>query len=407
MSKQGKIYIILTIIAILALIVFEYTKPQKVNWYPSYAKQHKIPFGTFIFNEQLERLFLKENIINIERPSYEYLNNNSSIEGTYIFINDQVEFDNAELESLLEWTSNGNTLIIASENINKKLLDTIHAKNSVISNFNNIDNIYNLKLKNSAFKKDQNYVFDKADFLNYFNKIDTLKTVVIGVVHNYTECDLKEHANVIIHPFGTGTIILSTFPQAFTNYFILSPENQNYTAGLLSYIDSSKPIYLDNYYKSGKAFYSSPMYVLLNNKALKWAYYIMLIGVLIYVIFEGKRKQRAIPIVHPLKNQTIDFTRTIANMYYENHKHSDIANHKIQYFLDFIRTHLHLNTNTVDDAFINNLAVRSNNTVDDTKYLFNFIESITNKTTINIIELEQLNTLIETFKSKNKWTTKN
>ena len=66
MSKQGKIYIILTIIAILALVVFEYTKPQKVNWYPSYAKQHKIPFGTFIFNEQLERLFLKENIINIK-----------------------------------------------------------------------------------------------------------------------------------------------------------------------------------------------------------------------------------------------------------------------------------------------------------------------------------------------------
>ena len=392
----------------LSIVVFEYTKPQKINWYPSYAKQHKIPFGTYIFHDQVERLFSKENIIDINRPPYEYLNKND-VNGTYLFINNTIQFDDAELETLLDWTSKGNTLFVASESFNEKLLDTINANHAVISNFNNLDNIYELNLKNEVLKKDSSYIYDKANFLKYFNRIDTLNTSVVGIIDNVSSDSLSlktAHVNIIKHPFGAGTIILSTFPQAFTNYFMLTSPNQNYTAGLLSYFNNSEPIYFDNYYKSGKTFYSSPMHVLLNSKALKWAYYIMLIGVLIYVIFEGKRKQRAIPIVVPLKNQTIDFTRTIANMYYENNKHGDIAQHKIQHFLDFIRTHLHLNTNILNENFIKNLAARSNNSIEDTEKLFKIITYTKGKTHINEKELERLNTLIETFKSNNKWTIK-
>ena len=132
----------------------------------------------------------------------------------------------------------------------------------------------------------------------------------------------------------------------------------------------------------------------------------MLIGVLIYIIFEGKRKQRAIPIVKPLKNQTVDFTRTIANMYYENGKHKDIAQHKVQHFLEFIRNTMHLSTSEINDSFIKNLAARSNNSIEDTQTLFKLINSLNQKAKIENKELERLNTLIEQFKSHNQWKTK-
>lgn len=409
MRKQGKIYIILIVIAVLAIVFFEYTKPKDINWFPSYAKQHKIPFGTFVFQEQLERLFTKSGIKNIERPPYEYFNGNDTIVGTYVFINNRVSFDKAELETLLNWTSKGNTLFIASEKINDKLLDTLKAENKVLSNFNNLKNRYSLQLKNSNLNNRGVYNFDKADFLYYFNKIDTLNSRVIGVIDNINKDSIsikKEHINIIKQNFGEGQIILSTFPQAFTNYFMLTAPNQNFTAGLLSYFDPSKPIYLDHYYKSGKTFYSSPLYVILNQKELKWAYYIMIIGVIIYVFFEGKRKQRAIPVVKPLANKTLDFTRTIANMYYENQKHNDIAQHKIRHFFDYIRAHLHMNTDTIDDIFLKDIAIKSNNSIEDTKQLFNTIETINNKTQIDAKTLEHLNALIDRFKSNNSWKTK-
>ncbi len=418
MNKKGKIYVIITVIAILAIVFFEYTKPQKLNWFQSYAKQHKIPFGTYVFHDQLKRIFSEEHIIDVNRPPYEYLTTKDSISGTYIFVNNSIEFDDVELDELLDWTSKGNTLFIASESFNEKLMDTINA--NYINVFNYGSNFY-VELKNKHLIKDSIYVFDKDNAIRYFNAIDTLQTSVLGTVSYSNKVDslkaqishlktvtdsthlYRDNINVIRQPFGKGTIILSMFPQAFTNYFVLKTPNHNYTAGLLSYIDDTKPVYLDAYYKSGKIMYTSPLYVLLNTKQLKWAYYMMLIGVFVYVIFEGKRKQRAIPIVEPLKNQSLDFTRTIANMYYEKGNHLEIARHKIQHFLDYVRSHLHLSTDTVDDDFLEHLAARSNNTIQDTELLFKAIDRINKATHITQKELEAMNSLVETFKSNNTW----
>ncbi|MBR9846025.1 MAG: DUF4350 domain-containing protein [Algicola sp.] len=412
MNKQIKFYIALTALAIFGIVLMEYSKPKQVNWYASYAKHHKIPYGTYVFNEQLERLFNSTEIINFETPPYLNLSQTDTINGTYVFVNNSVQFGEAELDKLLDWTSKGNTLFIASEDFEDQLLDTLNLNTDIISIFEVEGDAFHFQLNNPNLDT-TTVAFDRSRYVSHFNKIDTLETSIISTLKGYifdedTEdsVQIKTPATIIKQPFGDGTIVLSLFPEAFTNYFILNTPNQNYTAGLLSYIDDSKPIYLDNYYKSGKSFYTSPMYILLNNKALKWAYYIMLIGVVFYIIFEGKRKQRAIPIVKPLRNQTLDFTRTIANMYYEKGKHYDIAQHKIQHFLEYIRTHLHLSTTTIDDEFLRNLSARSNNSIEDTTQLFKTIEKFSKDTQLNNIQLERLNELIEIFKSNNSWKKK-
>ncbi len=69
---------------------------------------------------------------------------------------------------------------------------------------------------------------------------------MISVIDNASEDLLQldeEYVTTIKQPFGEGTIILSSFPQAFTNYFLLTAPNQNYTAGLVSYINPSQNIY--------------------------------------------------------------------------------------------------------------------------------------------------------------------
>ncbi|MGB1308240.1 MAG: DUF4350 domain-containing protein, partial [Oceanihabitans sp.] len=135
MKTKGKLYIILTVLTILFIVVLEYTKPQKINWFPSYASHHKIPFGTFIFQEQLERIFSKKNIIPINQSPFDYLKHNDSIQGTYVFINNTLSFGDEELDLLLNWTAKGNTLFIASEELNGNLQDTLNLKKAVISNF--------------------------------------------------------------------------------------------------------------------------------------------------------------------------------------------------------------------------------------------------------------------------------
>ena len=193
---------------------------------------------------------------------------------------------------------------------------------------------------------------------------------------------------------------MTSFPKAFTNYFILKDNNLEYTAGLLSYLDRNGQIYMDNFHKSGKSFYTSPMYLFLNTKEFKWAYYLILIGALIYIIFEGKRKQRAIPVVTPLKNQTLAFTRTIADMYFEKGELPLITKHKIDYFLEYIRSKLHASTqNLEDEAFLRNLAMRSNTDLKEVKALMNLISKLKAKQFVTETELKNLNQKIQAFKA--------
>ncbi|WP_053992316.1 DUF4350 domain-containing protein [Mangrovimonas sp. TPBH4] len=404
MNKKGKIYIVLAVFTLLSIVALEATKPKELNWFPSYAKHHKIPLGTYVFYEQLERLFSESQLINVDRPPFEYLENTPDSIGSYVFINNEINFGQSELDRLLDWTSKGNTLFVAASVLEQQLLDTLKLETSHLSQFDGFGFDYELQLKNKVLDTSK-VSFNNEDakgLLAYFSSIDTLNSKIVGVIGKMNSSDSLSvaHPNIIKTPFGEGTVIVSLFPQAFTNYFMLTPPNQQYTAGLMSYLNEEQPIYLDEYYKSGKIFYSSPLYLMLNNKHLKWAYYIMLIGVLFYIVFESKRKQRAIPIVTPLRNQTLDFTRTIANMYFEKGNHHDIALHKIQHFMDYIRTQLYLSTETVNTEFINNLAARSNNSIEATKTLFNTIESISNTPNITATELETLNNSIETFKSK-------
>jgi len=400
LTKRVKIYIGLSVLLVLALVFAEMAKPKEVNWFPSYTSHHKIPFGTYIFNELAQSKF--NSVTQVSQPPFKYLKNRD-LKGTYCFINNTVAFGKEELEALLEWTAKGHTLFIASEDFEAPLLDTLGLKTKFTYTAKNLSNVYEVKLTNNQLV-DNYFSFSKAESYNYFSQLDSVKTRVVGLLKAKSTKDQDSSSvkpNIIKQSFGKGQIILSTFPQAFTNYFILKDRNVDYTASLMSYLKiNNEHLYLDAYYKSGKTVYSSPMYLFLSNRSLKWAYYMVLIAVVCYVIFEGKRKQRAIPIIAPLKNQTLNFTRTISDMYYEKQNHKAIASHKIQYFLDNIRRQYNVSTLDIDDNFIKNLATRSQNTVADTKNLFQLIEQINKAKQINKDELQRLNQLIEQFKTQ-------
>lgn len=399
MGKKGTIYMVIAVVTLSAFMLLEYNKPKKINWFPSYVASHKIPYGTYVFSTIMEKMF-PQQLQQVYTPPFEFIRSNDTIKGSYVFINNNIEFNEEELNSLLDWTSNGNTLFIASKNFEKGLRDTLGLDTDYFYGGFETSQKQTHSLVNPNFKLRDSVRFNRDTSTPYFSKIDSLKTTVLGEVAIRVEDAEELQINMIKHPFGSGEIILSTFPEAFTNYFILKAENKDYTAGMLSYLETTRPIYVDNHYRSGKSFYTSPMYIFLNTKELKWAYYIALIGALFYVVFEGKRKQRAIPVVTPLPNRTMDFTRTISDMYYEQSDQKAIAKHKINYFLNWLRTHYYLGNITKEDDFYTNLASRSGHSLEFVTKLFSFMEQVRNNDQLADADLLQLNTLIQKFKAK-------
>ena len=400
MSRKGWIYIAIGILTLAAMFALEYNKPKKINWFPSYVSHHKIPYGTYVLNDVMEKHF-PDAIQQIQKPPFEFLSRTDSIEGTYFFVNETVSFEEAELNTILEWVNQGNQLFVASSSFETKLLDTLNLGQRFVYNDGQLEPIFYFELVNPAFKN-KKVKFTKDYYTPSFDRLDTLRTTVLGQV--YTSADstgtLTKHANIIKQPFGDGEIILSSFPKAFTNYFMLKEDNNEYTLGLLSYLDRNRTIYMDNFHKSGKSFYTSPMYLFLNTEEFKWAYYLILIGAIVYIVFEGKRKQRAIPVVPPVKNQTLAFTRTIADMYFEKGELHLITKHKIDYFLEYLRSKLHITTQDLDDeTFLRNLSMRSNSTLEEVKNLMGTISKLKVKQHITEEELKHLNKKIEAFKA--------
>jgi hypothetical protein len=404
MNTRYKIMAGILLLLIALLVLTESAKSEELNWFPSYSAKAKIPLGTFVFYDQLKKKIESQPTQEIKVPPFEFLSD-SVDNGTYFFINDQVSFDPSETKKLLKWVGRGNTLFVSATYQSDKLLDTLNLKLASFFEQKSLSRKPLLNLSNPSLKSELPYLMDKDLGSSYFKVIDTANTTVLGIYDMVRDGDSTKiqepKVNFVKVPFEKGFVYLHLFPQAFSNFFMLEGSNRNYTAGLLSYLPKEKTLFIDQYYKTGKSFNTSPLFLILSNKYLKWAYYLLLIIALLWVYFEGKRKQRSIPIIKPVPNQTLDFTRTIAGMYLESKDHKQIAQHQINHFLDYLRSTYNTPTAQLNEDFISTIASKSEEPRSNVKQLIDTIIMIRQQAEISEQELINLNTLIENFKAKN------
>jgi len=394
MNKTYKIAFGLFLLLIISLAWLESSEPEPINWNPSYTNTDKIALGSLIFFESWTQSN-PERFEEIKIPPYEYLNEEPK-NGTYFFLNNYVSFADDELDDILNWVSKGNTLFISAYNFGGNLEDTLKVQLSSYISADGFKSRPALNLVNSNLKLEKALKFDQDLPAVYFEEIDTLNQVVLGT-STFRKKDAEEKINFIKTGFGNGEIYLHSVPQAFSNYFLLKNKNYQYQEALLAYL-SGNTILWDGYYKSGKGFFTSPLYILLNNRPLKWAYYFIIITAILFILFEGKRKQRSIPVVNTLQNKSYEFTETVSNLFLEQKKYHDLGLKKIKLFMEYIRNEYRLDPSNMNDHFYRDLASKSENSTDHTKKLFERITNFQKKHENSKDEFFELSKSINTFK---------
>ncbi|GLB51626.1 hypothetical protein NBRC110019_06650 [Neptunitalea chrysea] len=421
MDKRSKFGLYAIGVFILGLIIADVAKPKPVNWNDSYSAADKIPLGCYVLYNQLEEMFpnFEESNLNIIDNRDAFYNKSNS---TYILINDYLDIDKEETTELLDFVEDGNNVFISTLQMSGKLSDTLNfyikrGYQNMGFKVKNIDNEFY-----SPYLEDRSANYNDVIDLSYFAEIDTVKTVALGYakyhkektttnaehygdyvneddnIYNYnTPTYEKELINYIKVPYGAsqGAFYIHSNPYAFTNYHLLN-NNEAYAEAVLSYAFKNNIIW-DNYYKSGRKNVSSPLRFVLRTEALKWAFYISLVSLILFTIFNGKRKQRIIPIIEPNKNHTLEFTRTIGNLYFEHKNYSNLVKNKIIYFLEHVRTYYYLDTNNLSKKFIENLSVKSGKNIEEVNKLVKLIVHLTNKKNHSENDLINLNKKIEQF----------
>jgi hypothetical protein len=390
------------------LLLFMLTSCNKTDWTENFKEKEKSPFGNCIIYNEASTLFKNDSVTLLKQNIYDYLLFESVIDSTeiqnYVSIKHSgSKYTNGSTRELLNFVAKGNNVFLAFNNFR----DTLKA--SLKFTTNNLDkDVYTVKvlkklkgifeLKNTQFSK-TSFTFDRNIRRNYFLEYNENATTVLGTM----EIDGEKVPNFIKIHHGKGAFYLHTQPIAFTNYNLLNGK-EAYAANVLSYLPSA-PIIWDPQIKSSKYAdekedNTNVFKFFLAHKTLTWFLFVSLIGLLLFMLFNARRKQRPIPIIEPLKNSTVAFTQTIANLYLKEQDHKNLVDKKIAYFLEKVRSKYLLSTANLNADFIEKLAAKSGNKLQKTKYLVNTIIALNKKSECSEEELVVLHKMIENFFNK-------
>lgn len=379
----------------LLYILSQALVPKAIDWTPTFAHKDKIPYGTFVLNNLWSNVF-PQDIETIYETFYEIEEWTDSSQNLISF-SIAFEPDEIDTDALLSMVHQGRSIFIGAFHLAGPLADTLGIKTGSSELMENL-NLEELMLQqdslglsfcNPSLDPKEVYYYERSFLYSHFTDIDTTNTTILALEEGTKPVLIK-----VKH--GDGALYLCSTPLVFTNYYMLLGKNQEFVAKALAYLPK-EDILRTEYYQSGRQLPSTPLRYILSNTALRWAWYITMASLLFFVAFEAKRKQRIIPVVVPPKNTTLEFTKTIGRLYYQNADHKNLAEKKILYFFESIRTNYFIPTNTIDEAFYVRLSQKSGRSLTEVKQLFNTIKTIQSKPTISAPELSFLSQQIEAF----------
>ncbi|QIX60662.1 hypothetical protein HER32_05500 [Hymenobacter sp. BT18] len=386
-------------------VAIDYNRPKPLDWTPTYQNKDKIPYGTYVLHAVLPDVLgtASRDIRTVRVPIYnqiegedepdpntvevdtdsedEQLPTDSTSQdsaatsaapvpalvdsvdvadadyaaglaeagydkATYLFVNGSFELSRLDCRSLLRHVARGNDVFIAAEQFDLHFADTLgfttvsapgkrRRKDASLESLK-LDSV-RLRLTDNALAHAAGARAFALPALGNSYRIELDSSVQATAL----AVDAKQQPVLVRLPHGRGNFYLCSVPLAFTNYFVLRPRTGNFSFAALSYLPAGRPTWWDEYQKQGREGEQSLLRVLLAHDALRWATYLALFSALLFMLFEAKRRQRVIPILKPLPNTTLLFTRTVAGLYRQGSNHQLIAEKKIGLFLEYLRTRFH------------------------------------------------------------------
>ncbi len=389
MGRKVTIYVVILALVIGLIIFIDASRPKPIDWRPTYGFEHKNPLGLYVLNKEASTLF-KGSIKKMSVTPYEFFEGQYDYEkkdykakGTFLNISEETVLDRESVKELIYFAEHGNTVFLSMKQFPEQLLDTLQV--DINSEFSRADSV---RIYVGKPETKSNIYFNEGLGFTYFDSIKNPYVKVLG----YQDVNDEHRPNFIKVPVGKGSFLLHTQPAAFSNFHLLKGEHYKYAEDLASHIKDDN-IYWFTIREKGIS--TSPFRYILAQPALKWALYFGLIGIIIFMFFNAKRKQRIIPEIPPVRNTTVDFTKTIGNLYYQEGNHHTIIDKKIIYFLEKIRNEYMIDTYSLDDDFVEKLHLKTGKPADEIRHLVTIIKKHRHKFESTEADVIELNKAIE------------
>ena len=364
MSKTIKIYGII-LAAVLVLFTFlELGKTEVVSWNKNYDIKEKSPFGLYVFSKEAPALF-QNKIEKVNVSPYEYYQQKR---GKHNILLIQPELDKESWKKILKQTEEGADVLVFSETLDYLPISDSLDISTYRIDFEETGEKVTLYFTDTKLESDS-IVVDK---LPNDLAIDSIRngSQVLGYAASN---GVMAGANFIKVKRGKGNFYFHTEPLVLTNYYLLQKENVSYITDLLSYLPDNVPTVW--FVKKDTAGVSqSEMRFILSNPPLKYAWWLFLAGIVLFIFSNAKRRQRIIPIIPPKQNKSVEFVKSIGNLYLNEGDSRDMMAKKAQYFLHRVRMELLIDTQNLDEEFINKLHLKTGKSIEKITKAVDFIK---------------------------------
>lgn len=190
---------------------------------------------------------------------------------------------------------------------------------------------YTLSTAGYDYKHDSLYVGDFTGFDTIGDEKERIERIDTFAI--------KKIPVAVSVPYGKGEVIFVSSPLLFTNYGMLEGNTFVYIFRLMSYL-ADLPVYRTEAYVKTDAMLvaeQSPFREFIKRPPLRWALYLALLGVVLFMIFTARRRQRVIPIMSKPANRSLEFIQLIGTLYYQRKDHVDLVRKKFKLFAEELR----------------------------------------------------------------------
>lgn len=390
--KSSRNFLFAMLVLFVLFCLLQVNLPKKFVWSPTFSHVDKQPFGCFVFDSvltqslpngyhvtkktffQLDQEHAKEKISvlmvvdqhNLKQLDVKYLCNIAR-RGGKVMVVASSSFDDGrnadtvvvdELERTFKVRIEDGTyfslrgILSGLKAHDNDMYDTIYWNNretmyaaqsyrmfyNMVGGTLFVDSVpkvkrlaYTLSTAGYDYKHDSLYVGDFTGFDTIVDEKERIERIDTFAI--------KKVPTAVSVPYGKGEVIFVSSPLLFTNYGMLEGNTSVYIFRLMSYL-ADLPVYRTEAYVKTDAMLvaeQSPFREFIKRPPLRWALYLALLGVVLFMIFTARRRQRVIPIISKPANRSLEFIQLIGTLYYQRKDHVDLVRKKFKLFAEELR----------------------------------------------------------------------
>ncbi len=435
MKPSNIIWIVITV-ALLTGLVFlivnketEAGKKDGYNWERNYQIQESQPYDLSLFYQTVKNTWgpLYHEIPEKSTLEKYFPDLESSGRGIYFFVGKSIYLTDNEMDNLESFVNNGGTVFISSNGIPADLFKRfselrscnmeryyadsmqVYFRNKFLSkrNFNFVNIVKNKADKNiwCAFNCQQN------EDMSFGIPSNSTVNIASGLVKISDVDTLVEELNDFICVYhGDGRILLHANPVFFSNYYLKHADGVQYLTQVFRHLPKEEMWYdlsggMNKINaKTGET--ALPLFAFINsNPALKYAWWFIVFGIVLFLLVGGRRMQRPIPVLKKPENNTLSFIDSIGHFYFKERSNAKVYKREWNQFLDFVRLHIRIAISETDEATVLAVAERSGVSAATIARIFETHKSLHTFTELTEEEIKRASQEIHTFylEYKNKY----